>query len=359
MGGIFSKPKAPPAPPSAAETAEAQARANQVTQFTPQGNLIYGEVDPATGQFMPFAGAEAQDRKALKVEETAFQKALREGGESEVLRLLGEFQGRDPLQDVRSASGIESGLMPGASMDFAAETKRLEDATFNAVTQRLQPQFEQQRRLIEQRLADQGLPIGSEAYQEEINRLEESQNEQLAKASFDAVSAGRAEQDRLARLSSALRGQGLNEQLALSGLESQSRAQQFGELGALLGFNSPFQAQNVIPVDVAGITNSAYANQLAGYQMQQQAAGQRAQNFAQLGGAAAFLMSDINSKENIKFVETQNGFNVYEFNYKGDNKKYKGVIAQEIEITHPHAVKEINGFKHVCYDAIGVCMEAA
>ena len=120
MGGILSKPKAPPAPPSAAETAEAQAKANRVTQLTPQGNLIYGTIDPATGEFKPY---DTEDQAALKVEETDFQRQLREGTESEVLRLLNEFTGRNPLGDVRGATDIESGLLPGAQTDFEAETK--------------------------------------------------------------------------------------------------------------------------------------------------------------------------------------------------------------------------------------------
>lgn len=289
MGGVLSKPKAPPAPPSAAETAEAQARANQVTQFTPQGNLIYGQVDPDTGEFMPFAGEEAQDRKALRIEETPFQQELRTGAEAEALELLGEVRGRQPLQDIRTAGLIEAGLLPGANIDFAAETQRLEDATFNAAATRLQPQFDRQREQLEQRLADQGLPMGSEAYQEEINRLEESQNEQLSRLALDSVSQGRAEQDRLARLASALRGQGLNEQLALAGLEQQGRQQSFGELGSLLGFNAPFQQQQVIPVDVAGISNSAYANQLAQQQALQQGRAQQAGNLFALGGLAGSI----------------------------------------------------------------------
>ena len=76
-----------------------------------------------------------------------------------------------------------------------------------------------------------------------------------------------------------------------------------------------------------------------------------------LGGMLGF--SDIAMKENIKFVGIRSGFKHYEFNYKGDDKRYIGVMAQDIEQTHPHAVKEINGYKAVNYGALGLKMEVA
>jgi len=346
MGGILSSPKTPKAPDPVA-TAEAQAKANQVTQFTPQGNLIYGQVDPATGQF----NAYEDNRTALKVEETPFQESLRGGTEAEVLDLLNAFRGSSTnLGAIRTPSSFESNLTPFQT-DFSGDAQALTDATFQAATQRLQPQFDEQRGKLEQRLADQGLPIGSEAYQTELNRLEESQNEQLSRLSLDSVAQGRAEQDRLARLQAALRGQQFNEQIGLSGLEQNLRGQQFGELGSLLGFNTPFTQQQINPVDVAGITNSGYQNQLAASQMQNQGAAQQAQALGTIGG---FLLSDLRLKEGIKPIGKENGYNIYEFNYIGDDRVYKGVMAQEVEKINPSAVTEIDGYKAVNYDAIGV-----
>lgn len=350
--GIFSKPKVPAAPDPAA-TAQAQAEANRVTQFTPSGNLLYGTVG-AGGEFVPANGT---GQTALQVQETPFQSSLRGLGEQEILNLAQQLQGTT-LGDVRSAQQIEAGNLPELQTDFGTETKRLEDATFQAATQRLQPQFDRQRAQLEQRLADQGLPIGSDAYEQELNRLEESQNEQLSRLSLDAVAQGRAEQDRLARLSAALRGQALNEQFGLSSLEQQARQQSFGELGSLLGFNTPFSQQSVIPIDVAGILQGGYQNQLAQSQAQQQAAQQQAQN---IGGAASllsFAFSDVRLKENIKFIKSGAGYNLYEFNYIGDNQRYRGVMAHEIEAVAPEAVIEIGGYKAVNYGLIGEKMEA-
>lgn len=68
--------------------------------------------------------------------------------------------------------------------------------------------------------------------------------------------------------------------------------------------------------------------------------------------ASAF--SDSRIKHNVKFKEIKNGFNVYEFSYIGSNKRFTGVMAQEVEQIIPEAVHHINGIKAVNYSMINV-----
>lgn len=70
--------------------------------------------------------------------------------------------------------------------------------------------------------------------------------------------------------------------------------------------------------------------------------------------AGASLFSDIGLKENIIPAGKENGHNIYEFNYKEDNKRYIGVMAQEVAQTQPEAVTEDPGGLKVNYDMIGV-----
>ena len=75
---------------------------------------------------------------------------------------------------------------------------------------------------------------------------------------------------------------------------------------------------------------------------------------SQMGQIASLAMalggSDIRIKENIVPEATHwKGFNVYTFNYIGDSKPRRGVMAQEVERTRPDAVVDINGIKHVAY----------
>jgi len=76
------------------------------------------------------------------------------------------------------------------------------------------------------------------------------------------------------------------------------------------------------------------------------------------GGIAsiAALFSDENLKDGIKFKRKEKGFNIYEFSYKGETKKYEGVIAQEVEKIQPDAVIEMFGIKAVYYDKLGLTM---
>jgi hypothetical protein len=70
------------------------------------------------------------------------------------------------------------------------------------------------------------------------------------------------------------------------------------------------------------------------------------------------LMSDINLKENISHVGVENGFNIYEYNYKNDpSSRYRGVMAQEVAMSRPDAVAYKNGYLGVYYDMIGLTME--
>ena len=65
------------------------------------------------------------------------------------------------------------------------------------------------------------------------------------------------------------------------------------------------------------------------------------------------LASDIRVKENIvPDGTTYNGHNVYHFNYVWDDVRRRGVMAQEVEQTNPDAVVEIDGIKHVYYEAL-------
>jgi hypothetical protein len=78
------------------------------------------------------------------------------------------------------------------------------------------------------------------------------------------------------------------------------------------------------------------------------------QTLGQIASIAAPIMalSDIRIKENIEFDGTWHGHNVYTYNFKGRTNRSRGVMAQEIEITRPDAVMEIEGIKHVNYGVL-------
>lgn len=83
--------------------------------------------------------------------------------------------------------------------------------------------------------------------------------------------------------------------------------------------------------------------------------GQMGAAFYGSGAQAATTMvgSDRRLKENIKLHGIENGVNVYEFNYKGQNTKWIGVMADEVE-NIPGAVIDKDGIKYVDYSVVGV-----
>lgn len=72
------------------------------------------------------------------------------------------------------------------------------------------------------------------------------------------------------------------------------------------------------------------------------------------GGSQGWFKSGKDYKKNTKKIGEENGFNVYEFNYKDREGLYRGVIAEEVEKIMPEAVVVIDGIKMVNYKAIGV-----
>jgi hypothetical protein len=181
-----------------------------------------------------------------------------------------------------------------------------------------------------------------------------------------------------------------------------TQAGQFGSNRAVLGAND---IANTQASTIGSILNPEYNNavtnalttipqlnaqsasaQLQGGQFQRQLAGQTAQapvsslaSIAQIlgilptqsgqstgssnGSSSGFnfglFSSDINLKENIVPAGTENGFNLYEFNYKGGNKRFIGVMAHEVEAVKPEAIIVKDGQKKVNYAMIGVRFRGA
>jgi len=73
--------------------------------------------------------------------------------------------------------------------------------------------------------------------------------------------------------------------------------------------------------------------------------------------SAMLFASDKRLKENIELVGEKNGHNIYHFNYKGSDKRYEGVMAQEVLDKMPEAVIDVGGHLAVYYDKLGLEMK--
>ena len=159
-----------------------------------------------------------------------------------------------------------------------------------------------------------------------------------------------------------------------TGLASNTYQQQFGN--ALSTYNTNLNANmqlsnqgantvsnlNNANSGIAGNINNNYIGQ-GNAQAAQDAMGGNA--LIQIGSAVAggygygLGKSDIRLKDDIIHIGEENGYKIYEFIYKNDDKKirYIGVMAQDLLEQNPDTdavMEDDNGFYSVNYDKIGV-----
>lgn len=103
--------------------------------------------------------------------------------------------------------------------------------------------------------------------------------------------------------------------------------------------------------NATGTLNAGYSNAVAGYNAGQNSSSGVGSLIGSGIGLATAVFSDKRLKENLKPVgKTKDGQTIYEFNYKGDPVKMRGLVAQEVEKKHPEAVRtHSSGYKMVDY----------
>lgn len=117
-----------------------------------------------------------------------------------------------------------------------------------------------------------------------------------------------------------------------------------------------WQSEDMAPWTRLGLLQSAAAGAAGNYGTNTQT---QTQPFNAMQGIGAlgslFTKSDARLKVNIVPVGVENGFTVYEWNYRGNQVRYRGVMAQEIIEKQPRAVTiTADGFFAVDYGRIGV-----
>lgn len=295
--------------------------------------------------------------------------------------------------------------------DFSADRQRVEDA----LMQRQQPALDQNRDQLRTQLIAQGLRPGTQAWNSELGRLSQSEND----ARLATIAAGGQEQSRLVGLSRDAADFNNTSILnrAAFGNQSELAKAQFGN-DAL---TNRFQLQNAASLGQAGFRNDAALNQAnfgnqARQQYLQEAYAQRAQpineitallsgsqvqnpQFAQtpqtgvggvdytglvnqqyqaklaasqsaMGGIAGLgagllkavipaggLFSDRRLKRDIERIGEKNGYPWYRFKYVWSDEAHEGVMSDDVRAIKPEAVfVHDSGFDMVDYDMI---MEAA
>ena len=347
------KSSSPPPAPDPVATAQAQAAANkeavlesakvnQINEVTPYGSVTYtGDVG-------------APDR--TKITELSPSSQLQLDQRNQLAELL-NAQGLVRAGQISSDPFSLSGKMPTPG-DY--DTATMEQRQFDRAMSLMRPEFDRQERRFEQTMADRGLPIGAEAYDDARSQFDRSRDDAISGAAYNAMLAGQNEQSRLYNLDRTARGDQINEALL-------QRQQPMNELAAILqgapAFQNPQfggQAQyQVAPADVMGATYNSYQGALNNYNTQQQSNNAALGGLASLGGSlgsAWILASDRRLKRDIEPIGNFNGLNWYSFRYHWDDALHIGVMADEVRETHPEAVHELpSGYLAVDYGRLQPC----
>jgi hypothetical protein len=341
--GLGPAPKAP-APPDYSGAAQATAQgnieaarlavaANRVNQYTPYGSLEYtmsGEdkygnpMWSATQKFSP------EQQKLLDI-----QNQLSYGVGQ--LGTKGLEYVQQQLENPFDVSQLPSiGINPSETYT-------------DAYLRRLAPQMQQSRDRLEQQLANQGIQIGSEAYDRAIRNFDQKQNDLMLGATTQGFDVGnRARAAQFAELAYR-RNEPLN---VLSALRTGS------QVTSPTYVNSAQQATTQGP-DLLAASQMGYNAEMGDFNAKQAAQANLNQGLYSLAGAGMMKYSDVRLKENIKPVGVMaNGLTLYSFEYKDEVKSHPlagdgihvGVMAQEVEQVFPYAVKTLDdGYKVVDY----------
>lgn len=174
-------------------------------------------------------------------------------------------------QGVGSLPGLQQ-FTPPSRDDFSQERGRVEESLYNRATGRLDPMFAERERDLTTGLTNRGIPIGSEAYNEEMGRFGRERNDAYQNALAQAITGGGAEQSRLFGMDLAGQAQGFGQSLG-------TRNALFGELMSRTGAEQGAQSQ--LYGQALGLGGEGRSESALNLARQAQLFGQGAQQFGQ------------------------------------------------------------------------------
>jgi len=282
--------------------------------------------------------------------------SMQAGGEGALMRSLGGYTGFNPQQ---SSDLLAGNVRTGAGTPYNAMENALTQGVMSNLQQNILPGIRQQQ--------VQYQPGGS-------SRAGLEQNKAVAKAVQSGLTKPLA--DMYSGAYQTAQGQRLPAANQIIGQQQYGQQMYPSIMSAPLNM---YGAMGDVGAQRRAMTQATMDSDMARYQYEATAPQQQLANYMkmvtgnyggtttqtspgksgmdQLGqavGIAASLygMSDSRMKENVEFDGTWNGHNVYTYNFKGSNTRSRGVMAQEIEITRPDAVVEVEGIKHVNYGVL-------
>lgn len=332
------------------EAAEYTTKANRINQVTPYGSLNYNYT-PQYDESGKETGAGWTQTMNLTPQAQATldkQMALSDQYADTASKGFANVQG------LLENPNIDLSGLPDRALDVGQTAQE-------ALLSRLNPTLEREDEALRTRLANQGIGLGSTAYNREMALAGQRGTDLRLQAAAQGINLDQA--NRAQALQEAYTAQSRPLDL-INALRTGAQVQN-------PQFQGFAQQANVAGPDLLGATNQQYAQQMAGYNADQAANASMMSGLMGLGGAALLSpagtftgagglfskLSDIRTKENIKQVgQLDNGLNVYEYTYKPEFDIpgiHVGVMAQEVIKVKPEAiVMRDDGYMAVNYAMI-------
>jgi|TARA_R110000764_G_scaffold34909_1_gene77915 hypothetical protein len=260
MGKNSQAPAAPnPAATAAAQaainkdTAMAQSDLNQVDEYTPYGSSVYERIGEMTDGIQRSKRTTTLDpaQQAIYEQQTAISGDLNKLASDQVGRVS------SALANPYSYDG-----MPDAPTADAAARQQTIDSLYGQYTSRLDPRFAEEQTALNTSLANQGIGVGSDAYNSAMESYNRSRNDAYTSAANQATVGGGAEQSRLFGLQAAERERAIQEY-------AQARNMPLNEVTALMSGTqiqnpsfSPTPQTGIAAADITGPTALAYQGQM-------------------------------------------------------------------------------------------------
>lgn len=359
----MGKSSAPAAPDYAAqaektaagnlEMAKYSTNANRINQKTPYGELTYNYTPQYDASGKETGGGWTQTETLTPQAQAALDQQL------SLNQKYGETAnvGFDKARQLFENPQLDTSALPDRAINVGQTAQ-------DAILSRLNPQLAQQDEAMRARLANQGITLGSQAYNKEMMQAAQNRNDLTTQAALQGISLDQNNRASALQEQAYLQDRPLN---LINALRSGNQVnapqfQQFAQQQTTQGPNylGAADAQYQANLGASNAQNAGQSNMMSGLfgiggaalgGMYGGPAG--AMLGSQVGSAAGKSFSDIRLKTNIKRIGTHRaGVGLYEYDYVWGGGKQIGVMAQELEQVRPDAVFNVNGWKAVDYGRI-------
>ena len=358
MGGKATPPPAPDYRGAAEATAESSRIAtNQQMYFnrpeisTPFGSESWSyqpTTDPVTGEQYTTASLESQlnplSQEALDAQ-LRVQSARSGFAENMLGRVEGGYQEDPDFSQFGDYQGLDS------------DPNQVREDAFGRMSSLYAPQREQDRSRLETQLSNQGIQRGTRAWENAMRSqgdAEMRQDLQLMQGSMAEAQGQVGLETTAANYANNLRQMQIAEML-------QQRQTPLNELNALLtgqqvsqpqmpGFQSAGRSETT---DYSGAMAATAQHEMDIYNTEQASKDALTSGLMSMG-SSAMMMCDIRVKRNLEHIGYyDDGIPCYAFQYNWGEEWFVGPVAQEVELTRPELVMEIDGIKHVDMRGLG------